>query len=178
MASIIKVDNILDSNGNAFDGSQLANVGKVLQVHNFVNNLTTATTATTYDHFDVNITPVRANSKFFIACNMKASHTASNSLYFMIGINSNFDLASGGRGYPSATGSIFMEAYGNSHSSNAQIDQYLGDYMYQHSGSNSFNVKIRHYLQSGTMYLNYAYTYDDLSRGRPQSTLQVWEIGA
>ena len=31
MASIIKVDQILDGNGNQFDGSQLGNVGKVLQ---------------------------------------------------------------------------------------------------------------------------------------------------
>lgn len=32
MASTIKVDEILDSQGNQFDGSQLGNVGKVLQV--------------------------------------------------------------------------------------------------------------------------------------------------
>ena len=36
MASTIKVDEILDGNGNQFDGSQLGNVGKVLQVHNQV----------------------------------------------------------------------------------------------------------------------------------------------
>lgn len=164
-------------NSQVWDYSQMP-AGSVLQVVSFTNNSTTATTVSEYDHFNVTITPKSSTSKFFIMCNMKASHTQSTSLYFKIGINDNFDLASSGRGYPSATNSIYMEAYGNSHSSNAQIDQFLGDYMYSHSSSSTFNLKIRHQLQSGTMYLNNAFSYDDLARGRPQSTLTVMEIGA
>jgi hypothetical protein len=163
----------------AIDGSALTgNVGKVLQVLSFVNNSTTSSTAATLNHFDATITPKSNTSKFLIQCNMKASHTDSVSLYFKIGIDNNFDLASRGNSYPSATGSIYMEGYGNSHSSNAQIDQYLGDYMYQHNSANTFSLKITHVLQAGTMYLNKAYNYDDSARGRPQSTLTVMEIGA
>ena len=49
MAAILKVDQILSSNGSQFDGSQLGNVGKVLQVASHIqkNQFTIATTAET-----------------------------------------------------------------------------------------------------------------------------------
>lgn len=150
--------------------------GNVIQMLYWENKATTSTTASTYDHFNVSITPKSNNSKFLITADMKASHTASVSLYFGIGINDNFDLSSAGRSFPSSTGSIYMEGYGNSHSANAQIDQYIAHYVYSQTSGNAFNLKIRHYLQGSTMYLNYAYSYDDYARGRPQSTLHVMEI--
>ncbi len=150
--------------------------GSVIQTLYWENKNNVSTTSTAYDCFNVTVTPKSSNSRFLITADMKASHTQSVSLYFQIGINDDFSLASGGRSYPSATGSIYMEAYGNSHSSNAQINQYIAHYMYTQTSGSPFNVKIRAHLQSSTMYLNYAFSYDDDARGRPMSTLHIMEI--
>jgi len=150
--------------------------GSVLQVISYVNNTTTTTSAATYNHFDFDVVPKASGSKFFIQFNMKASHTQNVSLYFKLGVGNDFTLAARSSTFPSATGSIYMEGYTSNHSANAQINQYLGDYMYTHTSSGSFNVKVQHNLQGATMYLNKSFSYDDAARGRPQSTIQVWEI--
>ena len=175
---------LLDANINGISASKLSGAipaanqtsGAVIQTLYFQNNATTSTTAATYDWFDQTITPKLTNSRFLIVADMKCSHTAINSLYFMLGINSNFDLASGNRSYPSATQSIYMEAYGNSHSANAQYDQYLAHFVYSQSTGAAFNLKVRSQLQGGTIYLNYAYNYDDAARGRTYSSLHVMEV--
>ena len=68
MASTIKVDEILDSQGNQFDGSQLGNVGKILNVYNVVCSTTVATTSTVPLDIPetITLTPISANSKFLL----------------------------------------------------------------------------------------------------------------
>lgn len=165
--SVLKVGQLQTTTGNVMN--------PVIQFQTF-NFDSTTTFTSAYNVFNVTITPKASSSVFFITADLKCSHTASNSLYFKLGINDNFDLASAGRGYPSATGSIYMEGYGNSHSANAQIDQFMATYSYQHSGTSAFNLKIQGSPQGGTVYMNYAYSYDDSARGRPRSSLYVWEI--
>lgn len=177
---------ILDSNLGSLAASKLTGSisasnqtsGTVVQTLYYQNNATTSTTSSNYDWFDQTITPKLTNSRFLIVADMKCSHTQSNSLYFMLGINGNFDLASGGRGYPSATQSIYMEGYGSSHSANAQYDQYIAHFVYSQSSGAAFNLKVRSALQGSTMYLNYAYNYDDSARGRTYSSLHVMEVVA
>ena len=82
MASTIKVDEILDSQGNQFDGSQLGNVGKVLQVKQ-------ATSGTQYSFSSssgvcgpsVSITPSSANSKILIFVHTDAVTLESDAVY-------------------------------------------------------------------------------------------------
>jgi hypothetical protein len=150
--------------------------GGVIQTLYYEIKSTSTTTSSTYDWLNTTITPKSSNSRFVISADMKSSHTASNSLYYGIGINDNFDLSSAGRSYPSSSGSTYMEGYGQSHSANAQIDQYLCNYVYSQTNGAAFNLKIRSYLQGGTLYSNYAYNYDDQARGRPQSTVIVMEV--
>ena len=150
--------------------------GSVLQVQQFAYSGTTAFTASDVSILGGAITPKQAGSKFLIEVSMKASHTTNNSLYFKLGIDGNFDLASRGNGNPSITGSIYMETYGNDHSSNAQVDEFNGSYLYQHSGSGVINLLVNARLQGGTGYMNHAYSYNDSDRGMPQSTLTVTEI--
>ena len=181
MASILKVDKIQLPNGTAPTAGDLGIItsGTVLQVQQFTYTSTTSWSSTSYTGILQGVvTPKQADSKFLVSFKMRASHSQSNSLYFVLGINGNNDLYSGQRGYPSATGSIFMETYGNSHSSNAQIDEYNGEYLYQHSGTGDITFLVQGKLQSGTAYMNHAYSYDDYSRGRPMSTLIVTEISA
>jgi len=70
MASTIKVDEILDSQGNQFDGSQLGNVGKVLNVYTTSvsgsGNISTSSTTHVGIGLSLTVTPTTANSKFLI----------------------------------------------------------------------------------------------------------------
>lgn len=79
MASTLKVDNLLDSQGNAFDGSQLdmssVNMGKVLQVKHYqlttsavINSGTTHTAV-----LQQAITPTSADSKILIQMTLSGS---------------------------------------------------------------------------------------------------------
>lgn len=177
---------ILDSNIGTISASKLSGSipasvqtsGAVVQTLYYQTNSTSTSTATNVVWFDQTITPKLTNSKFLVVLDMKCSHTASNSLYFQLGINDNYDLASSQRSYPSATGSIYMESYGSSHSSNAQIDQYIGHFVYPQTTGAAVNFKVRSYLQGGTIYMNYSYSYDDAARGRPYSSLHIMEVVA
>jgi len=175
---------IPNSNIATIDASKLSGsipaavqpVGSVVQTLYWQNNATTSTTAAEYDWFNVDVTPKLTNSRFLVVADMKCSHTQSTSLYFMLGINGNFDLASGGRSYPAATQSIYMEGYGSSHSANAQFDQYICHFVYPQTNGAAVNFKVRSKLQGSTMYLNYAFNYDDLARGRGYSSLHIMEV--
>ena len=69
MASTIKVDEILDGNGNQFDGSQLGNVGKVLQVvHVNLKDpfVSSAVAWTDITGLTATITPLSTSSKILL----------------------------------------------------------------------------------------------------------------
>jgi hypothetical protein len=179
MASILKLDTLQTPSGTGVITSPntIVSPGSVIQVQQFSYAGTTSWTSTSpVGILQGIVTPKSTNSRFLVSLKMRASHAPNNSLYFILNINGNRDLYSGGRGYPSATGSIYMELYGNGHSSNAQIDEYNGEYLYQHSGMTAITFLVEAQLQGGTGYMNYAYSYDDSARGRPMSTLTVQEI--
>lgn len=85
MAAILKVDQILSSNGSQFDGSQLNNVGKVLQVvtasSGFTNQTISSATPVLLSGMSVSITPKFANSKIIITGMVSASWTYVASLH-------------------------------------------------------------------------------------------------
>lgn len=179
MASILKVDTLQKPDGSTPTAADLGIdvAGSVVQTQQFTYTGTTSWTGTNYvPILNGTVTPKHPDSKFLITIMMRASHTPSNSLYFVVGINNNNDLWSQGNGHPSATGSIYMETYGDGHSSNAQIDEYNGQYLYQHSGVGDVTIAVQAKLQGGTGYMNHAYSYNDYSRGRPMSILTVQEI--
>lgn len=68
MASTIKVDEILDSQGNQFDGSQLGNVGKVLQVKHMQYSTPFSTSSSSFidTGLSIDITPTSSSSKFLV----------------------------------------------------------------------------------------------------------------
>ena len=189
MSSIIKVDKIQLSDGSIPSVTDLGvnldlynNLpsGSVVQTKSFYYTGTTqwSSASTPVGILAGSITPTASGNHFIIRSNMRCSHNPNQSLYFIMNINGNRDYNSSGRGYPSAGGSIYMEGYGNSHSSNAQINEYTSEYMYTHNSAAAFTVTMEGYLQGGTAYMNYAYSYDDAARGRPLSSLIIQEIKA
>ena len=85
MAGILKVDQILSSSGSQFDGSQLNNVGKVLQVvtasSGFTNQTISSATPVLLSGMSVSITPKFANSKIIITGMVSASWSYVASLH-------------------------------------------------------------------------------------------------
>ena len=72
MASTIKVDEILDSQGNQFDGSQLGNVGKVLQVVHYsdTTNRSTASAVWVDTGISWSFSPTLSNSRIIFNFSM------------------------------------------------------------------------------------------------------------
>ena len=149
--------------------------GAIVNTEQFVYSGTTSSTSTNLNVFDENITPKLSGSKFLIMFEVKCARTADNSVYFQLGIDDVYNLY-GQTTYPSASNSHYQESYGNSHLWNASYTTYHGQYLYSHSGSSVFNIKVRSRSQGGTHYINYSYSYNDESRGRPVSTCTVLEI--
>ena len=82
MASTIKVDEILDSQGNEFDGSQLGNVGKVLQIQRFAitTDMGTITTTTLINSgLGITITPKSSTSKLLVTAHLQFDDEATTS---------------------------------------------------------------------------------------------------
>jgi len=151
--------------------------GSVVQIQQFQNTSTTSFTGTTYTPVITGVvTPKLTNSKFLISLDIKASHTAGNSLYFVIGINGNYDLVSRGDSHPSATSSEYLESYGSGYIASATIYQYSSQYVYTHSGSGNITFVAAGRSQGGTAYMNKSFSYDDSARGRPMSSLIIQEI--
>ena len=175
LASNVVMDNVNINNALA---SATFPAGHVLQVKQFIYSGTTSfiNSEGYVGILGGTVTPVKENSNFLISMKMRASHTQNNSLYFTMNINGNRSLYARDSTSPSATGSIYMEGYGSSHSANAQIDEYNGEYLYSHTGMGNVVVTIEGRSQGGTAYMNKAYSYDDLSRGKPISTLIILEI--
>ena len=154
----------------------MAIAGGIVNATQFTNATTFASTSTNDDIFDETITPKLSGSKFLILFECKLSKTTNNSLYLQLGIDNVYSLYGRDDTNPSATCSWYLESYGSSHLSNASYQAYIGNYLYSHTGSNTWNLKVRTRSQGGTVYLNYAYSYDDSARGRPISTCTVLEI--
>ena len=158
------------------DGSN-SNAGRLIKVHKGQYATTTSSSSTQITVFDVNITPQAAGNWFYITHRIAVSHGPSQSLYTQYLIDNNYVAGrSGGGTHSSVSSSIFMEPYGNSHSSNAQYDMYTGDYLHIQSSSSAFNFKVRTRCQGGTQYINYAYGYNDAQRGYPMSTYTIMEM--
>jgi len=92
MASTIKVDEILDSQGNQFDGSQLGNVGKVLNVYNVVCSTSISTTSTSPVDIPetITLTPTSVNSKFLLKA-IVHHYAQSNSVNVWVAARYNFN---------------------------------------------------------------------------------------
>jgi len=177
MTSIIKVDQIQNAAGGTPTAADLGlNIsGSVIQTQQFT--YTGSTSWSSVGEVPIlsgTVTPKLADSKFLMTVMMRASHDNAWSLYFVVGINGNKDLWSRGASYPAATGSLYRDQ--SAVNSQASIDEYNGQYLYSHSGSTDVNVTVYGRGQGGTNYMNYAYAYNDVSRGRPLSILTVQEI--
>lgn len=173
MASIIKVDNILDSQGNKFDGSQLGNVGKVLQVYNHNWQSEYASTSTSFQDVPNTVfsfTPKSSSSKLIIQVNVSVNLNTNgagtnNGMEFKLQIN-NSDIKTEGSGGHE----IYLA---NPASSSSDI--YLRPvkmYTYNVSSLNtlSFKLQLRGYNTIGLIKLNQASQF--------WSDITVWEIGA
>lgn len=104
MASTIKVDQIQDSNGNQFDGSQLGNVGKVLQVKHVVCSPTRYTISShelvAIPELSISFTPISPTSTLLIRASVHSSETHAASFGFQkngtnIGGAGNLNVSSG-----------------------------------------------------------------------------------
>lgn len=87
MAAILKVDQILSSNGSQFDGSQLNNVGKVLQVQYVQCSPTrytiSADSLTAIPDLTINFTPKSATSKILLQSNIYSTETHVSTYGFL-----------------------------------------------------------------------------------------------
>ena len=158
------------------DGSN-SNTGRLIKVHKGQYATTTSSSSTNITIFDVNITPQAAGNWFYITHRIAASHQQSHSLYTQYLIDNQYVAGRSGAGSDSSVSqSLYMEAYGSNHSSNAAYGMYIGVYVHIQSSASAFNFKIRTRLQGGTQYINYAYGYDDAARGKPMSTYTIMEM--
>ena len=165
MASTIKVDEILDGNGNQFDGSQLGSVGKVLQVQRFAITTdlgTITTTALINSGLGITITPKISTSKLLVTAHLQFDDQTTNSdgigaSIYRDGVNLHsgmrYDL--GSFTYNAPSGDNYMlsitEAFINSNS----------------TSSTRFDLYVRTW--SGTA--------KRLNGHAGQSYITVWEIG-
>lgn len=181
MSSILKCDSILNSNGNAFDGSQLANVGKVLQVKQTVlaDPVVTTTSGTTGVDIglSVNITPSSSASKILIQATVQIGGDGS-------AYDAGFALERNGikialpNNYGSRNG-CFMP-YCNRAMSTYETETVSGIYLDSPSTTNQItyrlmavsNNTISHYINRG------ATDADNFGDSRHISTITVMEIGA
>ena len=158
------------------DGSN-SHTGRLIKVHKGQYATTTSSSSTQITVFDVDITPQAAGNWFYITHRIAIAHGPSQSMYTQYLIdNQHVAGRSGGGAYSSVSSSMFMEAYGSNHSSNAQYDMYTGDYVHIQSSASAFNFKVKTRCQGGTQYINYSYNYNDSSRGYPMSTYTILEM--
>lgn len=129
--------------------------------------------------FNQTVTPKSAGSQFLIQIEVKASHTADNSMYFICNIDGNRSLFGRDNNAPAATNSWYFHNEVGVHTYDASHQIYMGNYLYQRSSGDaltSFTVEVECRHQGGTGHINKAYNYDDTSRGKPRSTLTITEI--
>ena len=127
------------------------------------------------------VTPKLAGSKFLIQVEVKASHTANNSMYFTCRIDGDRTLFARDNSAPAATNSWYFHGDAGVHTYDASHQIYMGNYLYQRSSGDAlsnFIVAVECHHQGGTGYINKAYNYDDSDRGKPRSTLTITEIKA
>lgn len=158
------------------DGGSVYAPGGVVNAQQFTYSGTTSSTSTNITVFDQDVTPKLSGSKFLISFEIKCSRTENHSVYFQLGLDNDYTDYGRDATDPSASNSHYQESYGSNHLWNASYTTYHGQYLYSHSGSAAFNIKVRSRSQGGTHYINYSYSYNDASRGKPMSTLTVLEI--
>lgn len=175
MASIIKVDEILDSQGNQFDGSQLGNVGKVLQVvqAEYVNSAS-STNTTFADYIAVNITPKSSTSKIYLTSIVNAYHEDSYTCFIDI-------TRDGTRIYPNPSSSSNDNgiAIRNNDNGYSHIPVNLQAVDYPNTTSSiRYAVRLRTSSSSRAFYINRSRLFDAAnSGGYTSSWLIAMEIG-
>ena len=165
MASIIKVDEILDSQGNQFDGSQLGNVGKVLQVVQGTNgNLASFSTASGDCGASISITPSSSSSKILVMVHLDGVTITTDGAGY-----GNFFLRKNGAdlipfGYP----------IGWTSTDNARGTTVSTTYLDSPATTSTLTYNSRWYNRSGNVEIQ-------INRDGAAyclSTITVWEIGA
>ena len=185
MASIIKVDEILDGNGNQFDGSQLGNVGKVLQVQSttFSGIWSAGGGGTTfYDvtPLNVTITPKSSTSKILIktTVNIGSGYWEIQGRFTRNGTAVGLGDQRGSRSRCSFLDNRYEAAGGARNSWGAVSSEFLDSPAT--TSQITYGVALNGY-SSYTIGVNYNPHADNDSSdyfGTPISTLTVMEIGA
>ena len=158
------------------DGSN-SNSGRIVKFHKGAFTTTTTSTSTNYDIFNVDITPQAAGNWFHITGRVAASHTVSQSFYIQFLIDNQYvGGRTGNSSDSSVSRSLFFESHASNHRSYASYNTYEGAYTHIQSSASAFNFKLRTRLQGGTQYLNYAASYDDISRGKPICYYHIIEM--
>lgn len=174
MASELKVDVLLDGSGNQFDGSQLGNVGKVLQVVNVEDK--TRTQINSHDPIQLmscTITPSSANSKILIQLSVAVGDTDDWGLRLT-------------RNGTTIKGTGYSASYSdpNCFVCHDQFD--MGNYEIYTMAWNFMDTPattspVTYILYSDSFGGNtglFNYNRDNANTGAGQSSMTLWEIGA
>ena len=179
MASIIKVDAILDSNGNQFDGSQLGNVGKVLQVQHVQCSPTRYTISvnalTPIPDLLINFTPKSSTSKILLQSNIYSTETHVSTFGFLENINGS-DTVVSNVSNTNTSGSISTTYRGTNIVSNIYANPIA--YMVNSNGTSTRTFKVG----ATSSWANVLYTLyindRDSNDMRSVSSFTIYEIGA
>lgn len=152
--------------------------GRIVKIHRNTTTSTSSSTSEFTNIFDDTITPTGSSNWFQIHWRVCMSHSYNNSNYMQLVIGGNVVGGRGGGGYQSAGMSLYNDTSGggNGHLYNAGYWQYNGIYTHITSNSTAFEFRIRNRSQGGTTYLNRSYSYNDNSRGYPQSEYVIYEM--
>lgn len=156
MASTIKVDEILDSQGNQFDGSQLGNVGKVLQVKSFHDSSVASQyiNSTSYQptSLEISITPSSVNSKILILMGAGVGFDDTDGAQIFAGLFRNnsveINSMSIGRDYVS---SAWNTSFHMSYLDNPQTTSSITYTLYGKSTSSGLDFRYGTYDKSGVI---------------------------
>ena len=163
------------------------NLGILRNYYQYINDTAYSNKASGYDYFDITITPSAQNCKYRIISNCKGCQGPSNqlghSLYLAASINGNYAVSGrvGSSSASSASQSMYSEPGGpdsHNHYWNASYPDMNVDFWHENGGSLAgLNIKITARLQGQVLYVNRSVDYDDDTRGKPCSSLQIFEYG-
>lgn len=175
MASQLKVDQLLNSSGGTFDGSQLGNVGKVLQVKHVNSSATRYTISaqelTSIPELSITFTKLKANSSLLLLANIasSATHVAS------YGFQSNGSNLGGSGNTNVSSGAIATQYWGTSTEDYMEQTSYL--YLYSNGPTTATYTATAASSWNGSLYN--LYINDRVSNDmRSTSTFTIMEIGA
>jgi hypothetical protein len=163
-------------------GHTLSAPGSVVQTVQTVDaTTTTISTAgndvfSAYSKLNTVVTPKLNNSKFLVRFQINMGVNGPSSYRAVLNINGTAVGTISTDSFKSSSNSTYINASGLPW--DATVFPFTGEFLFQNSGTSNVSISFDLFRQTGNivLYVNRAFTYDDISRGRPASWVTIQEI--